>query len=49
MILELGKYAFHVLASFAVTLALLGGLTWASVARWRRLRRAVERRERPRG
>jgi len=49
MIPELGKYAVHVLASFGVTFALLGGLTWMSVARWRRLRRAVERMEARRG
>ena len=49
MIPELGKYAFHVLVSFGVTIALLGGLTWASVVRWRRLKRAVERLEARRG
>ena len=43
---DLGKYAFHVLTSYGVTLGLLGGLTWASVARWRRLRAEVARQER---
>ena len=40
---ELGRYAVHVLASFGVTLVLLGGLVALSVARWRRLRAQVER------
>ena len=46
---ELGRYAVHVLSAYGVTLAVLGGLAWASVSRWCRLRREVEREERPRG
>ena len=46
---DLGRYAVHVLVSYGVTLGLLGGLVWLSVARWRRLKAEVERRERPRG
>lgn len=42
---DLGKYAFHVLASYGVALALLGGLTGMSVRRWRRLRDEVARGE----
>lgn len=44
---DLGKYAVHVLASYGVVIVLLGGLTWASVSRWRRLRTEVARMERP--
>lgn len=49
MIPELGKYAVHVLSAYGVTLAVLGGLTGASVSRWWRLKREVEREERGRG
>jgi heme exporter protein D len=46
---ELGKYAVHVLSAYGVTLGTLGLLTWASVSRWRRLKREVERQEAGRG
>lgn len=49
MIPELGRYAVHVLSAYGVTLVLLGGLTGASVSRWRRLKREVESQEGPRG
>ena len=49
MIPDLGRYAVHVLSAYGVTLAVLGGLAWASVSRWQRLRRDVEQQERRRG
>ncbi|AUC55026.1 MAG: heme exporter protein CcmD [Sagittula sp.] len=42
MIPELGKYAGPVLASYAVSLALLGLLIVASVLRSRRVKRELE-------
>ncbi|MBP1805544.1 heme exporter protein CcmD [Rubellimicrobium aerolatum] len=45
---DLGTYAVEVLASYAVTLALLGGLAGLSWRRWRRLRAEMERVERGR-
>ncbi|MEX1233554.1 MAG: heme exporter protein CcmD [Roseovarius sp.] len=39
---ELGKYAFAVLGSYGVTLALLGFLGVLSMARARRVRRQLE-------
>ncbi len=38
---ELGKYAAEVLSAYGVTLALLGGLVWASLARARRVKRQL--------
>jgi heme exporter protein D len=46
---DLGRYALHVLSAYGVALAVLGGLTGASLGRWRSLRREVEQRERGRG
>ena len=39
---DLGSYTVEVLSSYAVTLALIGGLIWLSVARARKVRRALE-------
>ena len=41
MMPELGKYAFAVLASYGVSLALLGALVSWSVWRYRAVRRAL--------
>jgi heme exporter protein D len=53
MMPELGKYAVEVISAYIVSLALLGGIVWASLrqgARTRRELRAVEaRRERADG
>ncbi len=43
---DLGRYAAEVLSAYAVTLALLGGLVWASWARAVRVRRALQEVER---
>ena len=43
---DLGKYAVEVLAAYGVTLGLIAVLVWASVARSRRVRRALEAAER---
>ncbi len=43
--MDLGKYAVSVLGSYGVTLALLGGLIWATLARGRAVRRALEAQE----
>ncbi len=45
---DLGDYAVEVLSAYAVSLLLLAGIVWLSVARWRRVKRqldAVERRD----
>ena len=42
MMPELGKYAFAVLASYGVTLALIGVLCALSLGRARRIRRQLE-------
>ena len=39
---ELGKYAVYVLSSYGVSLALLAGLIWQTVAANARARRALE-------
>ena len=44
--IELGKYAGTVLAAYGVSLALLAGLVWHSVAANARARRELERQER---
>ena len=41
MMPELGRYAFEVLAAYGVTLALLGGITAASLVRAARVRRTL--------
>lgn len=46
---ELGDYAREVMASYAVTLAVIGALVWASVARSRRVRRQLRDVERRNG
>ena len=46
MMPDLGAYAAEVLSAYAVSLMLLGAITWASVARWRRVRRQLEAVER---
>ena len=38
---DLGKYAVEVLSAYGVTLALVGGLVWASLARAARVRRRL--------
>ncbi|WP_295046557.1 heme exporter protein CcmD [uncultured Paracoccus sp.] len=43
--IELGKYAGAVLGAYGVSLALLGGLIWHSVAASARARRDLERQE----
>lgn len=43
--IELGKYAGTVLAAYGVSLALLAGLVWHSVAANARARRDLERQE----
>lgn len=40
--IDLGKYAFAVLASYGISLALLAGLIWHTVAANARARRALE-------
>ncbi|MCI5111516.1 MAG: heme exporter protein CcmD [Marivita sp.] len=50
MMPDLGKYAFEVLSSYAVTIVLLVGLVAASLRRARQARRAlddVEQRRKP--
>ncbi|MGR3484909.1 MAG: heme exporter protein CcmD [Paracoccaceae bacterium] len=42
---DLGRYAVAVLASYGVTLGVLGALTWASVRRHAALRRELAREE----
>ncbi|MFD0860393.1 heme exporter protein CcmD [Roseovarius aquimarinus] len=42
MMPELGKYAFAVLASYGVTLALIAAISALSLARARRMRRQLE-------
>jgi heme exporter protein D len=44
--IDLGRYAFAVLASYGVGLALLGGLVWHTLAANARARRALETHER---
>ena len=39
---DLGTYSFEVLSSYALTIALIAGLIWFSVARAKRVRRALE-------
>ena len=46
--IDLGKYAFAVLASYGVSLALLAGLIWQTVAANARARRALEDHEKGR-
>ncbi len=43
--IELGKYAGTVLVSYGVSLALLAGLVWQTVAANARARRDLERQE----
>lgn len=43
--IELGKYAGTVLAAYGVSLALLAGLVWHSVASNARARKELERQE----
>ena len=45
MIPDLGKYAFAVLASYGVTLVLLGGLVLMTVLRGRKVRHRLEETE----
>ncbi|MGC1487512.1 MAG: heme exporter protein CcmD [Albidovulum sp.] len=45
MSVELGKYAFTVLAAYGVTAVLLVGLIGASVWQYRRVRRALTAQE----
>ncbi|MFN3525500.1 MAG: heme exporter protein CcmD [Paracoccus sp. (in: a-proteobacteria)] len=40
--MDLGKYAFAVLASYGVSLALLAGLIWHTLAANARARRALQ-------
>ena len=42
---DLGKYSVEVLSAYTLTLILLAGIVWASVARSRRMRRALEEAE----
>ncbi|QYX57905.1 heme exporter protein CcmD [Roseovarius sp. SCSIO 43702] len=42
MMPDLGKYAVEVMASYAVSLALIAGLVWLSLHRARKARRALE-------
>lgn len=44
--IDLGRYAFAVLASYGISLGLLAGLVWHSLAANRRARRALETHER---
>jgi heme exporter protein D len=39
---DLGKYGVEVLSAYAVTIALLGGLIWATWRRSRAVRRALD-------
>lgn len=39
---DLGSYAFYVLASYGVSLALIGVLVWVSLRRSRKVRAALE-------
>ncbi len=43
--IELGKYAGTVLASYGVSLALLAGLVWQTISANARARRDLERQE----
>lgn len=43
--IDLGRYAFAVLASYGIGLALLAGLIWHSVAANARARRALDAHE----
>ena len=43
--LEMGKYAVYVWPVYGITALVLAGLVWDSLARSRRWRREVERRE----
>lgn len=43
--IDLGKYAGTVLSAYGVSLALLGGLVWQTLARNARARRALEEEE----
>ncbi len=52
MSVELGKYAGYVLASYGVSLLLLAGLVWISIARSKRAKAdlaKVEARTKPNG
>ena len=42
---DLGSYTVEVLSSYAVTLGLLAGIVWLSIARARKVRRALEEAE----
>ena len=42
---DLGSYAAEVLTAYAVSLALIGGLVWLSLARAARLRRRLDEAE----
>jgi len=42
---DLGKYAAEVLSAYGISLALLGGLVWASVRASRKMRDALEQLE----
>lgn len=39
---DLGRYAFEVLTAYGATILLLAGLVWATWARSKRVRRALE-------
>ncbi|SFP50080.1 heme exporter protein D [Tranquillimonas alkanivorans] len=39
---DLGKYAAEVLTAYGVSLALLGGIVWLSIARGRKVKRQLE-------
>lgn len=43
--IELGKYAGTVLAAYGISLALLGGLIWQTIAASTRARHALEAQE----
>ena len=45
----LGEYAAEVLSAYAISLALIGGLVWLSVARYRKVKRRLEEVERRHG
>ncbi|WP_341213876.1 heme exporter protein CcmD [uncultured Limimaricola sp.] len=47
--MDLGKYAAEVISAWGLSLALLGGLVWWSLARDRKVRAELERAERDHG
>lgn len=47
--MDLGRYAAEVISAWGISLALLGGLVWWTIARDRKVRAELERTERDHG